>query len=228
MSRKRRPARPIVVFDYGGVLSAGHDPVPDINELIGGDAEAVEQVLWAERAAYDLGRLEPQEYWAKVAAAGGIGTLTAQQAAELQDADDRYFLRVDPDSRALLHDLARGGARLLLLSNASRAFGAAVRRADWFEAFTDAVISAEEGIAKPDPEIFRTLLEDVLTRFTGGVARPGSVIFFDDKRDNVEAARDQGIDAHWWPRNGDLHPEGTEHGTVIARRVLTQRGVSLD
>ena len=116
---------------------------------------------------------------------------------------------------------------MALLSNASAAFGEAVRKADWFEAFTLAVISAEERTVKPEREIYEVLL-DVLAHETGGVRLPSAVIFFDDRAENVEAARALGIDAHLWPRNGDPHPEGTELGVSIARRVLAERGVPTD
>jgi len=226
-NRRRTPPKPTVVLDFGGVLSAGHDPVPTVHELLGGDAEAVAEALWAERPDYDAGRTEPAEYWGAVARAAGVEALTPAEVTELQDADDRYFLRLDPDARALLHDLARNGVRLALLSNASAAFGEAVRKADWFEAFTLAVISAEERTVKPEREIYEVLL-DVLAHETGGVRLPSAVIFFDDREDNVAAARALGIDAHLWPRNGDPRPEGTEHGAAIARRVLAERGVPMD
>ena len=179
-SRRRTPPKPTVVLDFGGVLSAGHDPVPAVHELLGGDAEIVGEALWAERGDYDAGRTDPAEYWGAVARAAGVEELTAAEVTELQDADNRYFLRLDPEARALLHDLARNGVRLALLSNASAAFGEAVRRADWFEAFTLAVISAEERTVKPEREIYEVLL-DVLAHETGGVRLPSSVIFFDDR-----------------------------------------------
>lgn len=228
MSRKRRtPSRPTVVLDHGGVLSAGHDPVPDLHALLGGDPEALREAVWSHRPDYDAGRTGRGEYWRAVAAAAGIGDLTEEEVEDLQKADDRYFLRLDPDSRALLHDMARAGVRLVLLSNASEAFGEAVRRADWFEAMSFAIISGEEKVVKPDPEIYRILLE-VLSHESGGVAVPRSVVFFDDRADNVEAARALGIDAHLWPRNGEQHPEGTRHGSEIAREVLASRGVVLE
>lgn len=226
-NRRRTPPKPTVVFDYGGVLSAGHDPVPDVHELLGGDAELLAEALWRERAAYDRGAVSAAEYWGTVAAAVGVDQLTEHEIAELQGADDRYFLRLDPRSRALIHDLARNRVRLALLSNASQAFGEAVRRADWFEAFTVAVISGEERAVKPDREIYQVLL-DVLAHETGGVSIPSAIIFFDDRRENVDAARALGIDAHLWPRNGDAHPEGTEHGAATARRLLAERGVALE
>ncbi len=226
-NRRRTPPKPTVVFDFGGVLSAGHDPVPDVHALLGGDVETLGAALWAERAAYDRGAVTAAEYWGAVAAAARLEQLSQDEVAELQAADDRYFLRLDPAARELIHDLARNRVRLALLSNASVAFGEAVRRADWFEAFTLAVISGEERAVKPEAEIYQVLL-DVLAHETGGVSIPSAVIFFDDREENVAAARALGIDAHLWPRNGADHPEGTEHGAALARRVLAERGVPLD
>ncbi|WP_262426035.1 hypothetical protein [Brachybacterium sp. Z12] len=58
---------------------------------------------------------------------------------------------------------------------------------------------------------------------------PSAVIFFDDREDNIEAARALGIDAHHWPRNGEsADSDQVEHGASIARRVLAERGVPLD
>lgn len=226
-SRRRTPPRPTVVFDFGGVLSAGHDPVPDLHELLGGDVGTLEQAVWAQRPAYDAGAVTAAEYWGAVAEAVGVEHLEDTEIAELQAADDRYFLRLDPAARALLHDLARNRVRLALLSNASEAFGASVRRADWFEAFGLAIISGEEKVTKPDPEIYQVLL-DVLAHETGGVSVPSAVIFFDDRQDNVDAARALGIDAHLWPRNGEDPADGGEHGADRARRVLAERGIGLD
>ncbi|WP_193104302.1 HAD family hydrolase [Brachybacterium sp. FME24] len=226
-NRRRTPPSPTVVFDFGGVLSAGHDPVPDLHELLGGDIESLRSELWSRRDAYDLGTTTPSQYWGAVGAAVGVEQLSETEIGELQTADNRYFLRLDPASRTLIHDLARHRVRLALLSNASEAFGEAVRRTDWFEAFTFAVISGEERAVKPDRELYEVLL-DVLSHETGGVSIPSAVIFFDDREENVAAAKALGIDAHLWPRNGEERDEGVEHGADMARRVLTERGISLD
>lgn len=229
MSRKRTaPARPWIVLDFGGVLSAGHDPIPEIRAALGAPESATDALaaaFWDARGAYDRGETTPAQYWGTVAEAAGAGPLDADEVQELQVTDDRYWLRLDPASRELLHDLARSGARLALLSNASVAFGEAVRRADWFEAFSFAVISGEEHCVKPEAEIYEILLE-VIAHESGGVARPGSVIFFDDREDNVAAARALGIDAHHWVRNGEA--AGGETGQQMARRVLAGRGITLD
>ncbi|MGP9694865.1 HAD-IA family hydrolase [Brachybacterium sp. AOP25-B2-12] len=228
MSRKRpRPSRVVVVFDFGGVLSAGHDPIDGIHALLGGDRETLATAIWDERPAYDRGALTAAEYWGAVAAGAGVDALTPSEVAELQQADDRYWLRLDPESRTLLHDLARHETPLVILSNASVAFGEAVRRADWFEAFAFAVISGEERCEKPDPEIYEILLS-ALAHESGGVARPGDVVFFDDRADNVAAARALGIDAHRWERNDPARGEAPNPGVAMAREVLAGRGILLD
>lgn len=227
-SARRAAPRPVVVFDFGGVLSAGHDPVGDVLEITGGDRADVTRAYWDGRAAYDYGDTSPEQYWGAVAAAGAIPEPSAATVEDLQDADDRYWLRLDPEARALLHDIARNGVTLVLLSNASIAFGEAVRRADWFEAFSFAVISGEEGIVKPDPEIYEILLS-ALAHESGGVARPGGVVFFDDREENVRGARDLGIDAHLWPRNDPDRDPGTPNpGVAQARELLAARGITLD
>src|SRR5690625_3385117 len=133
----------------------------------GGDIETLRKALWAERPAYDSGACTAAEYWGAVAAAVGIQQLSETEVSEVQEADNRYFLRLDPAARALIHDLARNEVPMVLLSNASQAFGEAVRRADWFEAFGFALISAEEELVKPDRRIYEILLE-ALSHETGG------------------------------------------------------------
>src|SRR5699024_5020136 len=167
------------------------------------------------------------EYWGAVAAAVGIQQLSETEGSEVQEADNRYFLRLDPAARALIHDLARNEVPMVLLSNASQAFGEAVRRADWFEAFGCALTSGDEELAQPDRRIDDLLL-GALSREAAGGSIPPAVIFFDDREDHVAAARELGIDAHQWPRNGEEHPEGTAHGADIARAVLASKGIPLD
>ena len=82
MAKKRRssdpadPKRLTVVFDFGGVLSAGHDPVPDIHALTGGELEMIGEALWEHRPAFDRGDLSSLEYWRAVTGAAGLEELT--------------------------------------------------------------------------------------------------------------------------------------------------------
>jgi epoxide hydrolase-like predicted phosphatase len=70
------------------------------------------------------------------------------------------------------------------------------------------VISAEEGVAKPDPEIFRRALSRL------GVA-PNETIFVDDRRKNVAGAQQIGMHAIRFTAARDVM-EGVEH--ILAER----------
>lgn len=234
MARKRRTASSgpnlnniTVVFDFGGVLAERFDAPEQIHTEVGGNADAVHNAYWSERDRYDRGELTAPEYWRHVGAAAGLGDMSEEELTHLQDVDAQVWLVLQRESRDLIHDLARNGIRMAVLSNASAEFGEALRKADWFEAMSFALISGEEGVAKPDPQIFETLLE-ILSHETGGVERPGDVIFFDDSQANVDAARKLGIDAHLWPRNPTLAESGEQPGWERAREHLTSRGIPLD
>ncbi len=62
---------------------------------------------------------------------------------------------------------------------------------DFLHLLEDVVVSGTEGIAKPDPRIFE------LTATRAGHS-PGSLVFIDDRVDNVEAARSCGMDGIWF------------------------------
>lgn len=67
-------------------------------------------------------------------------------------------------------------------------FEQAVKAYPFLEEFEGMVISGHEGIKKPDARIFQILLER-------HKLRPETLLFIDDRLDNVEAAREQGYHA---------------------------------
>jgi 2-haloacid dehalogenase len=86
-----------------------------------------------------------------------------------------------------------------------------VRRArfafmDWFD---DHVISGFEGVAKPDPRIFRILLD------RHGL-RPQTCVFVDDQPRNVAAARDLGLIALQFTSPDQLRKDLTNLGVALA------------
>ncbi len=60
-----------------------------------------------------------------------------------------------------------------------------------FSLFNFFINSAQEGVKKPDPEIY------LLTCKRLGV-NPGECIFIDDAFENIQAARDLGMTTAWW------------------------------
>jgi 2-haloacid dehalogenase len=181
------PARSIVVFDLGGVL-IDWDPRYLYRSVFEGDEEAMERFLaevctpeW--NAQQDAGRP-----WAEAVEA---------LAAEFPDhraAIEAYWLRwpemlgdaIGPTVE-VLDELRRDGVRLLALTNWSgETFPFARRRYPFLEWFEGIVVSGDVRLAKPDPRIFRHLIErHELT--------PETTVFIDDSPGNVAAAGAAGM-----------------------------------
>lgn len=95
-----------------------------------------------------------------------------------------------PGSLELVEELHRRSVPLYAITNFGAEFWPAFRATQpVFDRFHDIVVSGTEKIAKPDPAIYR-LAEQ---RF-GHAAQ--EMLFIDDNRDNVEAARACGWEAH--------------------------------
>lgn len=112
-----------------------------------------------------------------------------------------------PGSIALLGELRARGVALYALSNWNAdTFARTQARFPFLEAFDGLVISGRIGLAKPDPRIYRHLLE------THGLAA-GEVLFVDDRAANVEAAAAVGIEGLLF------------EGAVGLRAALVRRGL---
>lgn len=182
-ARRRR----VVVFDLGGVLLEWN-PRHLYRKLFAGDDAAMEAFLgsvcteaWNERQ--DAGR----------SFADGVAELLPKypQHARLIEAFGARFGEMIPgaieDSVAVLHELKRAGVPVYALTNwSSETFPPQRQRFAFLALFDGIVVSGDEGVIKPDPRIFRILLE----RY--GIA-PGDAVFIDDVPANAAAAATLGI-----------------------------------
>ena len=100
---------------------------------------------------------------------------------------------ITPTGR-LIGELKKAGYRLYVLSNMSREFIDFLRQQEVYANFDGEVISCEEGVAKPMPEIYDLLLN----RFSLDAA---DTLFIDDRKENVEAAARKGIQTFHFDRN---------------------------
>lgn len=93
------------------------------------------------------------------------------------------------DTRALMDELKSAGYRLFAITDNVHEIVAQLKRDyDFFDLFEAAAVSAELGFLKPDPRIYRWLLE------TGGI-EAGESVFLDDVQRNVDGARAVGMEA---------------------------------
>ena len=178
-----------VVFDLGEVLVPSGGVIPRLAGELGITVEEFVPAYWSGRAAFDLGG-SAEEYWTGVLAA--LGRAPEPELLEwLSEVDSVKWSTLPQVSADLLAHLQGRRERLGVLSNAPGPLAAAVRAAPWSAGIEHLVFSAEVALAKPDPEIYARADSVYGTE-------PGDVVFFDDKPENVDAARAHGWDAHIW------------------------------
>lgn len=175
-----------MVFDLGGVLV--HWNPRAVVASVFPDAELQERVmqgiyLHADWRAFDQGVLSVEE---------ALVRFSARVRCEPEDIRrlfDAQVASLDPieDSLALLEDLRAAGLRLFCLSNVnSEMFGMLRERYAFWPWFEGVMISGAVNLSKPDPAIFRHLLE------TYNLQAKESV-FIDDHAANVRAAEGVGF-----------------------------------
>ena len=89
---------------------------------------------------------------------------------------------------ALITFGAHAGVRLALLSNAPEPLATAIDHTGWSASFDRRFYSCRVGLAKPDPAVYEAVL-------SGLGATPRSVLFIDDRAENVLAATALGLQA---------------------------------
>ena len=184
----RSPSITTVVFDLGGVL-IDWDPRHLYRQMFS-DPEEMEIFLrdvvspdW--NAEQDSGRT-----WAEATA------LLLEQHPEQEPMITAYVERWDEmlagpfeGTVAVLSDARDAGLRVYALTNwSAETFPRARTLFPFLEWFEGIVVSGDEGIRKPDPEIWRRLI----SRYA---IDPTTTVYIDDVPRNVEVATDLGFQA---------------------------------
>jgi putative hydrolase of the HAD superfamily len=89
---------------------------------------------------------------------------------------------------ALIRFMTHAGVRLALLSNAPEPLATAIDHSGWAPSFDRRFYSCRLGLAKPDSAVYKAVLDDL-------GATPQSVLFIDDRPENVLAAAPLGLQA---------------------------------
>ena len=177
-----------VVFDYGMVLTEEQDPAAyaALLRLTGLDRDRFEPLYWADRHAYDEGKLTGVAFWQKLVRDAEIGETTGL-AEELNVWDARMCTTQNRAMLAWQLELKQHGIKTAILSNMGDNVLANIERTfDWLARFDVLVWSYQLGMAKPEPAIYQHTLREL------GV-EPGEALFIDDRLVNIEAARALGM-----------------------------------
>lgn len=189
-----------VVFDIGGVLAQwnpGHWFRERFGEELGPQvfaASAMGSPLWGDQV--DRGAVTEADFLAR------RREEHPQLAAELTITENEWWdiLRPIGETAALAHRLKAAGYRVYYLSNyPEKSFGYLRSIMPVFGEMDGGVASWEIHSIKPEPEIYRTLLE----RYG---LRAEETVFADDSPANIQAAKDLGFYA--WRFDGAAGFEG--------------------
>jgi len=173
-----------VVFDYGMVLTGPQDPEAHaaLQRITGLTLERFESHYWANRHAYDEGKLTGLAFWRKFIEEAALD-MPAGAAEELNLWDARMWTTQNPAMLAWQLKLKQRGLLTAILSNmGDNVLENMKREFDWLPRFDVLVWSYQLRMAKPDPAIYRHVLKDLGTR-------PEETLFLDDRLVNVEAAQ---------------------------------------
>lgn len=176
-----------IVFDFGGVI-VQYDFKAFFAHQLGSEEQAqwfMQHVLTpAHNNLLDKG-LQPFGHYIDQWC-----TKWPQYAPVIRALDTHYtdiFTSEMPGITALMHSLKNQGHRLLGLSNwSAKVFSVMQKFPEPFSLLDGSLISHEVHLLKPDPAIYRTFCQ----RF--GVS-PADCLFIDDKPQNIEGARQAGM-----------------------------------
>ena len=203
----------VIIFDFGGVL-VDWNPRYLYRKLFGDDTAGMERFLT------EVCTLE----WNGHQDAGRpLSEATAELLArhpEHADLINAYYERWPEavsgpieGTVSILRELKDSGRRLYGLTNWSHeTFPRARTLFHFFSWFDGIVVSGEERVVKPHPEIYRRLL----SRYA---IDPAAAVFIDDNRGNVDAAAALGIHAIHFQSPDQLRAELTSAGLLAEPRA---------
>jgi putative hydrolase of the HAD superfamily len=179
-----------IIFDYGGVLihMVNETPRQQLADRLGVPLLDLYKAVFNSEAAVQgvVGQATTEQLWQSVADAVGVPYDQISGLYWQFWAADGLNLDVIEHIRSLRRR-KKAHYKIGLLSNANDDLRAMLterwRIADLFD---DMVISAEVGIAKPDPHVYQIALERL------GV-QPAEAVFVDDVAQNVEGAQAVGM-----------------------------------
>ena len=181
-----------ILFDFGGVLYKMPDPegINKWSKLLGieNSPEITEMLLNPHQSKLVkdicLGKISEEQVWGMIQSkwsikSGIIGRIR------------RNFLSKRSLNRQMVRFMAtlKGNYQLGILSNAGDQARSLMTDVLNLDRYVDQIIiSAEEGVIKPDEKIYRIAMSRLDTK-------PGQTLFIDDYFDNVQAAERLGMKA---------------------------------
>ncbi|MEP0804792.1 MAG: HAD family phosphatase [Chloroflexota bacterium] len=174
-----------VFFDLGGVILRTDFQAPRqrLAERLGMDYDDIEKIVFggASASRASLGEISEEEHWRNV-----MKTLKLP-VSDYERIRDEFFAGdvIDHNILNFLRSI-KPKVRTGLISNAWSGLRNYIVREKFDDAFHHMVISAEAGVAKPDPKIYHIALEQAQVKAK-------EAVFVDDFVENIEACEKIGM-----------------------------------
>lgn len=177
-----------VVFDFGGVMTfpSNHDQMADfIFNTFKFSSEEYEKAKKDKKIVAQYGK-SYEEFWLEYAEIHHVSLPEEwvdqyrSSMAQVMEINQQMYILVDQLKQLSIH--------VAMLSNIDPDLSKTFRAANLYAPFDPCLLSCELALSKPDPQIYRLLLD------TLGLPAQ-DVVFIDDKEENVKAAQTLGIDA---------------------------------
>jgi 2-haloacid dehalogenase len=195
-----------IVFDFGKVL-VDWNPHYLYRKLFHGDSAAVDRFL--DEIGFEAWNLQQDAGRPFDEAVAELCGRFPQHCDMIQAYHDRYEETIAGPiwgTVAILHDLKAQGYPVYALSNWSEEKFRLVRpRYPFFDWFEKIILSGEVKLAKPDPRIFRLLLEQI-------ERRAEECLLIDDAQANIAVAQELGFRTIWFRSPEQLQKELREIG----------------
>jgi glucose-1-phosphatase len=174
-----------LLFDLGGVLIE----LGSVSEMMATSPYSEEDIWkgWTRSPSvrrYESGRCTEEEFAENMVKEFELSISTAEFIGKFQQWPRGTY----PGAQSLLENLS-GKFHLACLSNTNLThWEGFLSEQEVMTCFSDAFLSHQTGVLKPDEAAFRRVLDDL------GVS-PEAILFFDDNPGNVSAARKIGMNA---------------------------------
>jgi epoxide hydrolase-like predicted phosphatase len=205
----------VFVFDFGSVIAkTDHQEIAHFiaQSLDLSDSEALEALKQLKEC--NLQGKKEQEFWIDYAKAKDI-QLPENWIEKLNEAQ-LHALKEIPGMVALVNDLQRQGYQTALLSNVRKTHADIKRKLGFYDLFHPLLLSYEIGARKPDPEAYTILLNTLKVP-------PQTIIFIDNKPENIKAARSFGLDGILFISKDQLIQELKKRGIEISEGTRPNR-----
>ncbi len=186
-----------IVFDHGGVLTKVIDKTKVRAYLQKSFSFSDEEFLAAWKR-WKESKMQIEDFFAGLAKEKNI-TLPSNWLFGLEEAMVKS-IDLNPEMTMLIKKIKEKGYKVAIFSNVQKPLDSYLRNLGHYDGFDPVVLSSEIGCEKPDPIAYKILLQKLNLK-------SDEIIFIDDKIENVEGARSEGIESIHFKSVSDLKEE---------------------